>query len=527
MSLTIDTNQRGDSSPYEGLPSVERDLSCKAQDPPVAPHVAVDVLDTEDETWTRLPNTAVETERTKDGPSAITTTARVDFPAEWGGEDILQYVSGYQSLKAGVEDDGEEIDPATVDPEDVYDACRIWYQDQTSGLWVVNQYGYIGGVGPTTDAGVFKFYVYDPADLFRGISVSKSFSEPDTIQMLNFVLDGTDDRGEDVGIQRRSVFRNIRTSIIGEGAAELAINKASLVGAAGTTLTDLALRTDDNIFSSLFSSEENIVDDATDFLFGDDENDEDGTTRGFFSGNKNFKANRHNLAQVLDWFATRVGAQWFFDPTPDGPVLVFDATDDGPPRREFADIEIADNVDRYSDVTFGEVNVLNNNAIADIKPINRVTVNGEGVRQQTGLSGDGLNQLPTYTAQYPTATAVYRPLLQRAGGYKYGPTDVNTDAESMAAAEGDAINELREHLNEATDGTIQLTGEPFAKPYDYLTVIPVCDDVFPNADTEPITFEVNSVRHVKKATERYVTECDVSFVFDESKVETTSTLNDI
>lgn len=495
------------------------DFTCKADEPPTEPDVLVD-LKTDfgpvEGGWVRIPVTKCELWMNKDGPSDLTRTAKVEFPAEWGDDDMTRFVNGFS---------GES---------EAYDECRIWFRDQDDGVYDLAHYGYVGGVGPTTDTGEFKFWVYDAADLMKGIQVSKSFDQPTIQQVLDFVVSGTDDSGQSVGLQDRSVFDNVRVTI--SGPQEVAIQKADKREGAFGSFVDTegseGFQPPD-VGGGLLSGAADFFDDAWDIIteVGDDI---------LGGGVRRFQLNRHNMIDVMNWFADEVGGKWHFEPTENGPLLFFDNTAELNPeaegtegeiaRRRFRATEIENDDGAFSDLdVFDEVDQLDNDALFDIKPFNTLTLYGETstpkerVEARTGhpVSGAG-----AYTESFPYVEVQYPPLLDRAGGYEYAPSAVESDKIFLKNAENEAIKQFRKHLEEETEGEVELKGTPHILPYDYMTAVPICNDVFTNVDVSPITYEVNRVKHIREAGDRYRTTCGVSLVMDESLLEVTSEMRD-
>lgn len=497
-----------------GLPSADLDFSVKSESYPVEPDVVVDIKEGED--WVRLPITQSELYINKDGPAHITRTAKIMFPAVWGGQNISQYINGFQAQ-----------DPQEDDAGNSYDQCRIFHLDQQTDSWQVVHYGYVGGVGPASDEGVFKFWCYDPADLMKGIQVSKTFGEPTIAQVMDFVLEGEDNNGRDVGINRRSVFDNIKPYIA--GLQEVKAKKEDTADLGGETVEggDIGLSVGPFQLNAT-----DLIDDIFDFFAGSEQ------TSGLLAGQKRFQLNRHNMVDLMNWFAAEVGGKWHFEPTPDGPVLFFDNTSsrgiDAPDgdiaRRVFVDggiveRDILENPSGFTDRSvYSPVDTLDNNALADIKPFNVLTLYGESRTPQSRRGGYGntysqAGSPGAYTEQYPYIKLTYTPLLERAGGYEYSAPPVESDKIFLNQARKQAIEEFRKHLSEETEGEIMLKGEPYILPYDYLRTIPTCNDTFQNADANPITYEVNGVRHQRSAGERYKTAIQCSIVFAEEDLE--------
>lgn len=509
-----------------------RDLSCKSDNPPQEPEVRVDVR--QGDQWVRIPVTSVELWINKDGPADVTRHAKVRFPTEWGGNDITQYINGLQA--------SEERDDSTA-----YDRCRIWFYDHETNAYQIAHYGYIGGVGPS-DTGVNKMMVYDPADLMRKIQVSKSFGDPTIAQVASFCVNGEDDNGNPVGLEQRSVFKNISYYIAGPQEVKNQKTDMRDLGGAEPSKSDISI---------MGFNLSDYVDDIFDFYFGSE------VTGGVLGGQKRFQFNRHNLVDVMDWFMSEIGGRWFFEPSPEGPILFIDNTnaqneegernEDGDyARRLFIDdmIGLADrdepglapnespsdqgfagDISEYTDRhAFTTVDVIDNTAMYDIKPFNALELMGESrtFRERYGRAGGtmadeanfgGAGSPGAYTEVFPYVKVTYPPLVERAGGYEYTAPAVESDKVYLDQAVRQAKKEFEKHLEEESEGSITIKGEPFIMPHDYIQVIPHCGDTFANTEVNPITYEVNRVKHKREAGSRYTTELGVSLVYDESLVE--------
>lgn len=502
------------------------DLSAKSDNPPVEPEVRVDVKDNGQ--WVRIPVTSCELWINKDGPADITRTAKVKFPAEWGGHDISQYINGFSSPSITQQSDPQFV--GEIDETQPYDECRIWFYDHGLDDYQIAQYGYVGGVGPTEETRGMKFWVYDPADLMRGIQVSKSFGEPTIQQVVEFVLRGTDDNGRPVGLEHRSVFDNIQTYIGGPQPVRRAkINYQREPISAEDLDSEFSIDGELPIVGAFQLNVDDLVEDVYEFFTDDVLSDT------LLSGQKRFQLNRNNMVDLLDWFAAEVGGKWHFEPTPDGPLLFVDNTSgvgtdigDGEiTRRFFVDNELKDapqewDVSAFKNLEqFDSVDVLNNDALYDVKPFNTLHLYGEGQANVLRNRDDWETAASPseWTTEFPYVKVTYPPLVKRAGGYEYSAPTVESDKMYLPQAEQQAVKEFRKHLSEATEGSIEIRGEPHILPFDYIRTIPTCNDTYENANAVPITYEVNSVRHVRSAEQPYTTELGVSLVFDESKLE--------
>jgi hypothetical protein len=539
------------------LPEPDLDFSCKYGERIVHPETVVDIK--QDDKWVRIPVTEVTEWINKDGPADMTRTAKIKFPFEWGDQSIIQYINGFNSQN----NVGEQEDP--------YDECRVFFYDHDLDEWVTAHYGYVGGVGPASDStGVGKFWVYDPADLMKGIQVSKSWDEPSISTVTDFVLRGTDSNGKDVGIENRSVFENeIPVSFIGK--AEVPKEKQEDVREVDPE--GFAVAGELPVIGSFRIPVPGLVGDIFESIA-------DIFIDPLLDSKRRFQLNRHNMVDLMDWFADLLDARWWFEPAPEGPVLCIDASayksgvnkkgvyerryfvdeaalDDWYDVQQAAREEAQEQADAFAgrsqaeldefaerndlgetyeflsgeNITLGDergdflppsnynvyatVDTLNNSALADIKPFNTMYLYGESVPLHERYGGDAVASPALYTEKFPWVKVTYEPLIDRAGGYKYSAQPIESDKIFIRAAKSQARKEFRKHLAEETEGSLEIQGEPHLMPYDYLVTQPTCNDTYINANAEPITYEVNGVKHVRKAGEKYTTEVGVSLSIEE------------
>ncbi|QCS43012.1 hypothetical protein [Natrinema versiforme] len=494
--------------------SLVRDLSTKSENPPKKAEARVEIKDGDE--WVRIPITLCELWINKDGPADITRTAKVEFPAEWDGESIIQYINGFQT-------DGDE-----------YDECRIYLYDHDYDTYQIAHYGYVGGVGPASQNGSMKMWVYDPADLMRGIQVSKSYEEPTIEQVINFAIDGVDEASRPVGIQRRTIFDDVKTYIAGIQSVKAEKEDTSNLGGNEARSEDFALTGDLPVVGQFQLNVDDLVDDIFDWAFGTD------ITSGIRGGQKHFQMNRNNMVDLLNWFAGRLDGKWHFEPSEQGPVLLFDNTNAGLgepsedtdigafSRRLFSDEEwkeAGDATGDISDITdrdaFATITTLENQALYDIKPFNTLEVYGEShMEAMTRSVEEGSYRPSAWTSsRFARVKVTYPPLLERTGGYEYSGPVVEADTKVLEDTIREAKKEFRKHLEEETEGNITIKGEPYILPYDYIKSVMACNGVFENSDMPPITYEVNGVKHRVAADERYTTELGVSISFDETQLE--------
>jgi hypothetical protein len=503
----IDTNEPVlDNSPFEVI-----DLSCKSENRPVEPEVLVDVWQGED-TFVRIPVTQVELWINKDGPADLNRTAKVTFPGEWDGFDIQSAVNGFS---------GEEGQS--------YDMARVWFYDERNENYQISHFGYIGGVGPASESGVFKFWVYDPADLLKGVPVSKSFTDPTIADVLNFAVRGEDEVGEPVGLENRTVFEQvapIETHIAGLQDTPRQKVDTSVLG------QEAEIDREGEISVGPYSIT-SLIDDIFEYFLGAD------VASALVGGQKSFQRNRSNMVDVLNWYADKIGGKWHFEPTPSGPVLWYDNLTDNEGneqlfRRNFVEQELTEedgpqlneNLAEDGDIeVFDTVRTLDNMALRDMKPFNTLRLYGESSRatRYTTTLG-GFNDAASASAlgeAFPYVEVTYGPLFDRANGHKM-LTEIESDEVRLEAAEQEAVKQFRQQVEEETEGSMKLMGEPYILPYDYIINVPVCEETFQNIDAVQMRYEVNSVKHTRSAGERYKTDLGVSIALRPNKLDVTS-----
>ena len=483
----------------DSLPSVTADFSCKSQSAPANPDTVVDIRT--EAGWIRIPIIGIEQWVNKDGPADINRTSKVRFPLEWGSQSIVSVLSGFEGQ------DGSDTNPT-------YDLARVAFYDELAGEWIITQLGYVGGIGPH-NRGSGKFWIYDPADLLKGQSIAKTWSEANLAEAIEFPISGTDARGESVGIQNNIFDVSVTSKIYG-------IERDTAV----TTTTGSDEYLEESPLGGFFntigidSEIENLYA-WMDTIFGEPTIDVQ----------KRFQANRHTMVDHLNWLCERIDGRWWFEPKPDGLILVIDV---GRASHTYSREYFADNnvLEPDADTNYNDVNVLNNSALIDIKPFNTLYVNGESALHYErygdgpvevgggGVVTDFLESASTGAAseKYPSVKVSYQPLLERANGEEFTTQHIESDAITLEAVENEAVKKLRNHIAEQTEGSMEIQGAPTLNPYDYLIAKPVCDDTFTNVSSQPLTWEVNGIKHIRNAGERYTTEIGTSIAFDDSQV---------
>lgn len=357
------------------------------------------------------------------------------------------------------------IDAFDPDNYEGYDRVLIQRQNTESGEWMDHQYGFVRNVGGTDERGVLAMWVADPSMLTTGIEYGKDFQNA---------------TGDDILRHLQSTFNSetvftIDNVVLPEGGLER-----------DESTSDVA--------TSVFSSS------AVDATAGGNEH--------LF--HPSFKSNRDTLKDAFDWVAEKSDTDWWFDYLDENLILYFG-------ERETT-TWTSDHVDAVpSNGSFPgplrEINIISNEALTEITPVNTVQVGGVTGRS---VLGHNIKQL---SSEYPYARAEYPPLVERAGQYVSGPMQ-NVDASTLEEAENVAKQLLRDEILGSGHGEIKVFGTPEMNVGDEIHAIPECADKY-IADVKPFTFQITDLTHTKKALEEYVTEATVSPRVNEDLIEIT------
>lgn len=490
-------DEQFDGFNHPTLPSVDLDFSCKSSTSSTQPEAVVDIKN--DGQWVRLPITKVETRVNKDGAADLTYTSRIDVPVTWGKTpDAAEKIPIYEYVGAAEKEENAE-----------FDVARVYYWNEYTQEYSIEQFGYVASIGPSDEDGVFRFYVYDAADLMENISVTKTYDSPTAKSVVNFVA-----YDADYGIEENSPIpvEAVTTTEAGE--------EAEVDGQYETMAADVAGWLNENVPILKFQEgEDSTVNPFREFI-------DDALHTG---GHKHFRRNRHNLVDIMDWLTDEIGGSWYFEPRAEGVVLVVNnGAEEGGfsiARSSYFDGQFnPDPLDYILGFNLAPVDVINNTSLEDLKPINHLELNGEsadsflGVNSDRVVLGGPLGAPRGHTNKYPHVEVTYPPLLERTGGNKLGPKPIESGKQTLAEAREQAVKEFKKAHEDNTDGSIEIRALPAIRPYDYIAAVPVCNDTF-DADLNPIQYEVNSVTHRVSADSDYTTHLGVSIALDEDLLD--------
>lgn len=467
-----------------------------------------DNKDLVEERWLRIPIHGVEQWINKDGPASMNRTTKVvafNEPTLDGEFQINTYLEEqldiphdeitldkYVNKTLGASQSIIDFQLSSGTFVEGFLRGRVYFYDSELDEYKLTQHGYVGSYGPTDNTLLRKFWIYDVADLARNIPVGQVFEDPTINRLINFVLNGTDDTGKNVGINNTTPFTV--TKVVFPQRDELA----------SRTLQEFDLKAISPTGAKSIS--EASLGDVLDVLSSPVELFE-GTIEFLTKDTKEFSRNRNNLVDVLNFIGSVIDGIWYFEPAVDGVELHIRAnwskTDYG---RTFQDQTQVDEKDKFT------VSVKENTALTDIKPINTISVNGNSVRALPNgdqeASGPTVLTGESFTESYPYVKLRYDPFYKAAGNQELGPTDVRSNATDLETVERQAYEEFVAHVEETTEGRIELFGDPMPLPYDFIDAIPACRGQ-QITDANPIPYSINDVHHQRYAGEPFTTELGV------------------
>lgn len=240
--------------------------------------------------------------------------------------------------------------------------------------------------------------------------------------------------------------------------------------------------------------------------------DDDG--EDFLASIPNFTENRDTLADVVKTLIEKVNLHIWFEPKENGDLAL----------RAGHQIDTA--VDQFDLTEDGDVPVISNDALYEMRPFNGIKLRGQQ-NKRVDLTSDLTIRIPFTKGSYPEATATYGPLVERAGGEII--QNANSRANGERGLRREARSELKSQLDEISGGTMDTALAPFVHPYDTVIAKPACASVI-DADVPALTYEVERAAHTVAPTPPDSgpnipsTELAVSMHIDPSKIDVESTI---
>jgi hypothetical protein len=407
----------------------------------------------------------------------------VSTDAQQSGADIVSYAEATIPLTWRDEDIQSKIQDFDPQAQSEYSLASIFMEDPRAEAWWPVMRGFVRGVrGSDAGMGTATVHISSPDGLASAIPMSGMYERPSIEQVMSDAVETFNDNTPFNATLRGVSNRNVDTN--STSPAQYVAESSYGVGAfaSGADLSDM----------------------------------------------KSFKANRHSVADVCNWVCQNSSGRWYFEFRSEGTRGLSLVYDDGSNAIDFTQRtnksgpkeEQLANRGSFPDLGANEVDVINNSAIKELFPVNTVRIKGA-----TGASIFGFETAMLPSRKAPFVEVEYAPLKRRAGGQTVAK-EYETDNVTLSSSESRAKTELRKQIQESGMGEITTYGKPKIRPYDRLTARPTCASVVENVN--PLTHQVASVHHDKKASSEYLTHIGVSPIFDMSKVEiTVSEMRDV
>ncbi|MDS0260886.1 hypothetical protein NDI56_15885 [Haloarcula sp. S1CR25-12] len=291
--------------------------------------------------------------------------------------------------------------------------------------------GFVTGVGATDKASTWQCRARGPADLLTSVTAGKQFTSCTGKFVVDYVLSELDENSQ--------------------------FNVTSLSETADDSLEDIEIYDD--------------IESLADFIFPDNDSIPD-------LAPKTFQENRHTLKDVVDWLRSKNSLRLWFQPTEDGITLL--------------PLKKPTNTSHQAHYLGGDITVIDNNAYAELAPINTIEVKGSATRSKESVGSFELN---TGVKKYVIAKARHKGLYQRAGETElHADTFIKSDGQTKAEVKNDARSALKEAIDEATAGDMTTLLAGGLTPFDTIEARPTCRTEAEK--TVPLTYEVNRIHHM-------------------------------
>jgi hypothetical protein len=424
--------------PFTGGPSTE----AKKFDPGVNDNVFGDATSEPDArvyvNGVRIPTFTVDLQMRKEGALDLTRFAEVNFASTLDGTDFTQ---AFGSLR-----------PSS---QNKFDTLAVEIVDDVTGVYSLEFRGIVTGVG-NGDSDLEREWecrAQGPGHFLDKFPVSKQFGTEDTFPKINDIIDFVI---EELEVRVPLDFTSTPEEINEQ------FTEDDVVPEQDTGLVDVLIGGPILIPNNPLAPE--------------------GRKEARMDSTKTFQSNRHTMADILSWLASKIKAYIWFEPTNSGVILhvTNSPTSTGHTAHYLG----------------GDLKLVENNALSELRPINTQVVKGKA----TASAGD---------SEYPVAKAVHGPLQERSGGVDlHADTEYIAEAKSKDDVESEARSRLKRVIDETTGGGMKSLPSSPIKPYDTIEAKPTCatEDI---EGVESLTYEISRVHHKIRSHETSMTTLNV------------------
>lgn len=191
---------------------------------------------------------------------------------------------------------------------------------------------------------------------------------------------------------------------------------------------------------------------------------------------KEFQRNRDTLADVVAWLGKKADLTIWLEPTVEGVELIATET---PTQRSHQGHYLG-----------GDVEIINNNALAELNPVNSLIAKGQAKKS---LASIGDFDITTPSDTYAQAKARHVGLYRRAGETElFAETENVSDGGSSEEVANEARKRLKNHLNQTSSSKIETLLTAPIMPHDTIDALPTCNGDLVS-EKIPITYEIDRV----------------------------------
>lgn len=399
---------------------------------------------------TQIPASTLDLHVRKNGPLDISRYAEVEFCSPYNNKDFLSLFRSFEEITP---DDFNSSVPnldRLLDQQRDQDILHIeTYSGDTDGYESVFR-GIVTGVGPSDSQNrkIHQCRAQGPTQYLSNIPVSKVFGD---------------------GVNNELYIEDILDFVIETINENLSFD---------VTLSENNLS---------FSSGSRPVPDST----GD-------TQRTILFTNKTFQQNKHTLIDVINWARDKVSGRIWLEPTNDGMELI---GTDSPTQ------ELSTHSAHYLD---GGLQIINNNALNEISPTNTIIVNGEAQRSVPGL--DILDEFgitePT-ESEYIQVKARHEELYQSNSEREIKTKVRKSDASSEQGVRNEARSMLKDEVDQATSGSMQVTMNTPVQPFETIEAKPTVNSL-PDGTVPTTTYEVTRCHYKVRPSSNLIPHIDLT-----------------
>lgn len=190
---------------------------------------------------------------------------------------------------------------------------------------------------------------------------------------------------------------------------------------------------------------------------------------------KTFQANKHTLKDMVQWLSGKLDGRFWIVPTKDGGIFQYFSN----PVTQSASLKA-----EY--LSGGQLRIINNTAVNQIKPLNTVIVNGRAASTFTEL---GPFEINTPEDSFTQVKARHDVLYQRSGNTELTAEIKKSDAESKAEVKTEARTLLKKKIDQSSTGSIHTVLDREVQPFATIEARPTVNT---EANQVPaITYEVH------------------------------------